>query len=213
MPVRRTATSHAVLALLSLRDWTTYELANQVRRRLNWLWPRAERKLYDEPKALAAAGLATATREFTGQRPRTVYGITEDGRAALHDWLAAPSAPRSGEWEAMLKVFFADAGSSSALRAVLDGIEREAHERLTALVGAAVELHAGRTEFPHRRHLDALSLRLQVDQELAVLRWVPWARAAAAGWTDPADPGPWDTTAALAEIVDRAGATRPLTRR
>jgi DNA-binding PadR family transcriptional regulator len=209
MPVTRSATSHAVLALLSLRDWTTYELAKQVRRRLNWLWPRAERKLYEEPKALAAAGLATATREYTGQRPRTVYGITEDGRAALRDWLAAPSAPRSAEWEAMLKVFFADAGSSVALRTVLDGIERESRDRLAELAGSAAELHAGRSEFPHRLHLDALSLRLQVDQELAVLRWVPWARAAVAGWTDPTEPGGWDARAALADVLDRAGVPLP----
>lgn len=198
-----------VLALLSLREWTTYELAKQARRGLNWLWPRAERKIYDEPKALAAAGLATATTEYTGQRARTVYGITEDGRAALRDWLAAPSASRPAEWEAALKVFFADAGSSAALRATLDGIEREARDRLAALVETAAELHAGRSEFPHRPHLSALALRLQVDQELAVLRWVPWARAATGGWVDPADPGAWDSAAALAEIVDRAGGPLP----
>ena len=61
----RTTTSYAVLGLLSVRTWTTYELAKQVRRRLHWFWPRAERKLYDEPKRLVAAGLATASGSAT----------------------------------------------------------------------------------------------------------------------------------------------------
>ena len=101
-----TATSYAVLGLLSVRSWTTYELAKQVRRSLNWFWPRAERKLYEEPKVLVAAGFATAEREFTGQRPRTIYTITDAGRAELRRWLDEPSAPRVTEYEEMLNVVF-----------------------------------------------------------------------------------------------------------
>ena len=57
-PSTLSTTSHAILGLLSLRSWTTYELAKQVQRSIGWFWPRAERKLYDEPKRLVAAGLA-----------------------------------------------------------------------------------------------------------------------------------------------------------
>src|SRR3712207_3005910 len=114
---RRTTTSFAILGLLSVRDWTTYELAQQVRRSLRWFWPRTERKIYDEPKRLAADGLATATREYTGQRPRTVYGITAAGREELQRWLDLPPAPRTVEFEGMLKLFFADAGSLEQLDA------------------------------------------------------------------------------------------------
>lgn len=86
-------TSYAILGLLTVTRWTTYELAKQVQRSLNWFWPRAERKIYDEPKTLAARGLAAASKEFTGQRPRTVYDITSQGREALRGWLDEPSAP------------------------------------------------------------------------------------------------------------------------
>src|SRR5881394_3396566 len=82
-----TTTSQALLGLLSLRSWTTYELAKQVQRSIGWFWPRAERKLYDEPKRLVAAGLAKSTAEMTGARPRTVYTITARGRKALQRWL------------------------------------------------------------------------------------------------------------------------------
>ena len=101
MARERTTTSYAILGLLTLRDWTTYELAKQVQRSLNWFWPRAERKLYDEPKRLVDGGLATAVREHTGARGRTVYGVTDAGRDALRAWLGEAPAPRSTEFEGM----------------------------------------------------------------------------------------------------------------
>ena len=76
-------TAQAILGLLALRSWTTYELTKQVQRSIGWFWPRAERKLYDEPKRLVAAGLAASSAEMTGARPRTVYTITAKGRKAL----------------------------------------------------------------------------------------------------------------------------------
>jgi len=199
MPPFPTTTSFAVLGLLSVRSWTTYELAKQVQRSLNWFWPRAERKLYDEPKRLVADGLASAHREFTGQRPRTVYAITGDGRDALRQWLDSPSAPRSTEFEAMLKVFFADAGSLDQLAATVDAIEAGAVERIQDLVGM-VE-NAGDSGFPERRHISALAIRLQYLQETAVLTWTRWARAQIAEWRSTADTGTWDATAAFAELA------------
>jgi PadR family transcriptional regulator AphA len=195
----RTTTSYAVLGLLSLRPWTTYELAKQVRRSLNWFWPRAERKLYDEPRRLVADGLATAEEGFTGKRRRTTYAITDDGRAALAAWLDDPPAPRSHESEGMVKVFFADGGDLDQLRVTLDRLEAEALERLTALAELAAEMEG---PFPERRHLGALCLRLQHDQERAVLAWTRWARDQVGTWRSTTDPGSWDTRAVLATMTE-----------
>ena len=40
---------------------------------LHNFWPRAERKLYEEPKRLVEHGLAELTRDLVGRRPRTTY--------------------------------------------------------------------------------------------------------------------------------------------
>jgi PadR family transcriptional regulator, regulatory protein AphA len=199
-------TSYALLGLLSLRSWTTYELAKQVQRSLNWFWPRAERKLYDEPKRLASAGLATAAASHTGLRPRTVYAITDEGRQALQHWLGEPSAPRTSEFEAMLKVFFADAGSLEQLDATLAAIEREVDERLRALAGMVEQGLAGQAPFPERLHVTALTIRLSAAQEHAVLDWARWAREQLPAWRSTTDPGRWDTRAALREL---SGSTAP----
>ncbi|HET7762150.1 MAG TPA: PadR family transcriptional regulator [Phycicoccus sp.] len=199
----RTATSYALLGLLAVRAWTTYELAKQVGRSLHWFWPRAERKLYDEPKQLVAAGLATASRERTGNRPRTVYAITEEGRAALRDWLSEPPAPPSMESEAVLKVFFSDAGSLEQLGATLDRMEEDSAARVDVLASMA-GMPPAESEFPARLHLSALLLSLQLDQELATLRWTRWARHQVSAWRGTDDPGAWDPPAVLAALAERA---------
>ena len=202
MVSRRTTTSYAILGLLGVRDWTSYELAKQVQRSLNWFWPRAERKLYDEPRRLVADGLATARQEATGKRPRTVYAITDSGREEMRRWLGEPPERRSVEFPAMLKVFFADAGSTGQLSATLDTIADEASDRLAALADMA----AAPPVFPRRAHLSALGLRLQLEQELAVLRWARWARTQVQEWIGPAEPGAWDHEAVLAGLAAEARA-------
>jgi DNA-binding PadR family transcriptional regulator len=188
----RTTTSYAILGLLSVRSWSTYELAKQVQRSLNWFWPRAERKLYDEPKNLVADGLATAHRTFTGQRPRTEYEITDEGRAALRGWLDEDSAPRTTEFEAMLKVFFADAGSRQQLSATIAEIESSTSARLRELAAMAGSAGGEGYPFPQRQHISALALRLQYLQEEAVLTWARWARNQVARWRSTTDPDAWD---------------------
>src|SRR5260370_1578674 len=103
-----TTTSYAILGLLALRDWTTYELAKQMQRTVGYVWPRAERKLYDEPKRLVEAGYARAAKDMVGRRPRTTYSITPAGRKALKRWLDTAVAPPALEVDGMLRVRFPD---------------------------------------------------------------------------------------------------------
>lgn len=192
-------TSFALLGLLRLRPWTTYELAKQVQRSLGWFWPRAERSLYDEPKKLVAAGLATATEERTGKRPRTVYAITTEGRRALRRWLGEPSEPPALEFEAMVKVFFADGGTLEQLRATLDRVEAAAEDRRRQLRQMIDDSTEGPYEFVDRVHVNALGLRFQLDHEQHVAAWARWARGVVDTWESPTDAGGWDWIAALAD--------------
>ncbi|MFL6206715.1 MAG: PadR family transcriptional regulator [Acidimicrobiales bacterium] len=193
-------TSHAILGLLSLRSWTTYELAKQVQKSLGWFWPRAERKLYDEPKRLVAAGLASSEREMTGARPRTVYSVTKRGRTALRRWLDDPPAPPTLEFEGMVKVFFADAGSLDQLRATLTAIATTAEERLADLEGKVRELSDEGYAFAQRGHLNALGLQFVVDHERSMAGWARWALAQTEDWRSTTDPGRWDHRKALSSL-------------
>jgi PadR family transcriptional regulator, regulatory protein AphA len=187
----RSTTSQAVLGLLSLRSWTTYELAKQVQRSLGWFWPRAERKLYEEPKRLEAAGLATSSREMTGARPRTVYKVTAKGRRALAKWLDEPPAPPSLEFEGMVKVFFADGGTLEQLRTTLQRIAETSDARLAELEAKVEENAVGDVPFPQRLPLNTIGLRFVVDHERLIGTWARWALDQTTGWRSPTDPGRW----------------------
>jgi DNA-binding PadR family transcriptional regulator len=185
-------TSHAILGLLRLRPWTTYELAKQVQRSLGWFWPRAERKLYDEPKRLVAAGLATATEEMTGARPRTVYAVTRKGRSALQRWLDEPPAPPTFEFEGMVKVFFADGGTLEQLQQTLAAIAETADQRVADLEDKVGQHARGDAPFPERIHINSLGLRFQLDHERLIGSWARWALEQTAQWKSSTDPGTWD---------------------
>jgi len=192
-----TTTSHAILGLLSLRSWTTYELAKQVQKSLGWFWPRAERKLYDEPKRLVAAGLASSEREMTGARPRTVYSVTKQGRTAQRRWLDEVPAPPTLEFEGMVKVFFADGGTLEQLRATLGSIASTAEARLADLEEKVDELTGDDPAFVERVHLNALGLRFVLDHERTLATWARWALEQTEGWSSTTDPAGWDHRRAL----------------
>jgi len=84
--------SYAILGLLAIRDWTTYELARQMERGVGDIWTSARSMVYQEPKQLARLGLVQARTETSGRRTRTRYSITPAGLTLLRAWLAEPGA-------------------------------------------------------------------------------------------------------------------------
>jgi DNA-binding PadR family transcriptional regulator len=182
---RPTTTSYAVLAVLALRDHSTYELTKQMQLSQHYLWPRAESNMYAEPKRLVAAGLAASREEWTGGRRRTVYSITEAGRAELAGWLAAPSARPRYESEALLKVFFGENGTVEDMLGSIRALRDEATSALEHWNAIADRYDAGEGEYPQRFALSALVARLLGEQQAATVRWAEWAEGVVTGWGRP----------------------------
>lgn len=184
---RLTTTSFAILGLLAIQPWTTYELALQMERTLNRVWPRARSRLYEEPKKLVEHGLAVASKETVGRRPRTVYTITDEGREALAAWLAEPGAGPALEYEQHVKLFFADFGTRDDALASLAASRAWAHEQLGVFEEAARDYVAGEGPFPQRLGVTSLGARFLVDFYDLVDRWAAWAEDVVHEW--PEDPG------------------------
>ncbi|MCV7412645.1 hypothetical protein AWC05_18660 [Mycobacterium florentinum] len=176
-------TSFAILGLLSIQPFTTYELAQQMERTLSWFWPRAASMIYEEPKKLASAGLADPRVTFTGKRRSTVYEITDAGRDALRDWLDAPAAGMRMEFEAMIKLAFADAGDVGQLRATVAEIRADAEARLAEIMNRLAEYDTTGGPFPDRLPVAAITGKLLMGQHQAVIRWARWAEDAIREWT------------------------------
>jgi DNA-binding PadR family transcriptional regulator len=175
--LRLSTTAYCLLGLLGLREWTTYELAEQMRRGVGDLWSAARSMVFAEPKQLVAKGLATVRHETTGRRPRAVYAITAEGREALRAWLESPGAPPAMQFEGILKVLLAESDRLDACRSSIAAARAWAQS--VRQVGRAVarEYLAGRGPFQERVEQVALTFSLLWRVTGAVADWADWAAA------------------------------------
>ena len=202
MPAEPTATSYAILGLLAIRPWTTYELAQQMGRALGHFWPRAESKLYEEPKKLVGLGLARASTEHVGKRPRTVYTITPKGRRALAAWIPAPAGGPVLEFEALIKVFFAEHGSRQDLLTTIENVREWTAQRAAAGVEITHGYLEGAGPFPERLPWLIVSGRFLDEFVHAVGRWAEWAAGVVETWPDDVRSAKPDQ-AALEDMAER----------
>lgn len=198
-PPRLTTTSHVVLGLLCVRDFSAYELVQQVERGWGEVWPRTGRGIYEEPKKLVRHGLAAARPDADGGRERTVYSATASGRRAFEAWLQEPPEPPVFESEALVRVVFADQGSVTELRRAIAGIRDHARTRSAALLAQGADYAATGGPFPERVHLLHLVGGFLAEQFAAMLRWADWADAEIDRW---ADTGPASVVPDLAGLAD-----------
>jgi DNA-binding PadR family transcriptional regulator len=179
-----TTTSFAILGLLAVQPWTTHELVQQVDRSLRRIWPRAQSKLYEEPKKLVAHGYARATDDPVGRRRRTRYTITAKGRRALAAWLQQPGDGPALEFEQLVKIHFADSGSKADVLANLEATRAWVLEQNEENLATARAYLAGHGAFPQRAALNQLPGRFLTEFYVTVARWVAWANTVVEAWPD-----------------------------
>jgi DNA-binding PadR family transcriptional regulator len=224
-------TTYALLGMLAVRSWTGYELTNQLRRSLRFIWPSSEGHLYREQKRLLDLGWASVTREPVGKRHRNRYQITRAGRDALGEWLhSEPGEPRL-EIEGLLRIFYGDQGSVDDMLRSMDATRRMARSMLDTLIGFANEylepggplamlesgrsgepeapLFHGRPQLPERLHVVALVLdvttALLVDIEASLMSAVGEVR----GWPATTDRRLSPLTRARLERIRDRGPAAP----
>ena len=198
-----TTTSFAILGLLAVQPWSTYELTRQMDRSLGRLWPRAQSKLYEEPKKLVEHGLAESTTERVGKRPRTVYSITPDGRRALAEWLRSPGAGPVLEFEQLLKISFAEHGTKADALATLAAARAWAEERNEENLAAGRAYLEGRGPFQPRAAQNMLAGAFLTEFYRMVAEWAEWAAGQVEHWPDHPAQAVADR-AALEQVVRRA---------
>lgn len=184
MSDRLTTTSYAVLAQVAVRPWSAYELAEQRVRYFRYVWPRAESAIYREVKRLSKMGLLEATKEYTGKRPRTVYSITQDGKHALREWLAAPVAPYSMEFEAMLRVFVLPLGTKDDIVRTLKQVRTDNQEMLKFAGEVKQEFLDGINVAQDQVYIRALAVDFFISLMRTVEDWVERTLEEIESWND-----------------------------
>jgi PadR family transcriptional regulator AphA len=159
-------TEHAVLALLVEAPRHGYELASELRpgTPLGDIWRVGRQLVYRALDRLDGLGLVAPRRREQGAAgpPRTVYGATRTGRAALDRWLAIPVAHvRDVRSELLLKLALAD--RLGVDRRPLVAAQQEAFQHHMAALLAAPE--PGDVVALWRHHSAAAALRFLADLE------------------------------------------------
>lgn len=179
-----TTTTYGVLGLLAVRPYSTYELAKAMGLSVGRVWPRAESKLFEEPKKLVEHGYASAREEKVGRRPRTVYSVTPAGRRALAAWLSDPGKGPLLEFEGLVKLMFADHGSRADALATIARAKAWAVEMNAGSIAAGERFASGEGRYEERRAPTLLIGAFLTDFYALVAQWAEWAEAEVAGWPD-----------------------------
>jgi PadR family transcriptional regulator, regulatory protein AphA len=183
---RTGTTANAILGLLALRPhWSAWDLTKQLRRNMRFFWPRAESRIFAEARRLEEAGLSRSERSYTGERARTTYAITEEGREALRRWLATPPSATTLECEAVLRILLADlsgADAQSHISVSLARVRADAHAILDVGRVVGPEYLSGVASFQDQVRLRALVFDFLSHHALMLLAWADRTEAAVRQW-------------------------------
>lgn len=192
-----TTVSYGILGLLGLRPHTPYELAQQFKRS-GTFWASAESVVYNEPKALVAHGLATASAETNSGRRRTRYSITEAGRQELRRWLSDPAVEPQFQFDAMMKVLFSDLGDKDDLLGAIEAMRAWADRTQAGAAMIAHDYTTGDELYPGRAHIVGLTQAYRVGLAQMTRQWADWAEQQVRHWPDTGSgPAPADLLTGL----------------
>lgn len=136
MSTRLSPTSYLVLGLVAgMGPVTPYEMKQMVNASLGYFWSFPHSQLYAEPDRLVDAGLLRIEQEEAGRR-RKRYSITEEGRAALVEWVSSPDTePGETREPGLLKLFFGNMAEPEAVVALAHAQADRCRERLAVYEG------------------------------------------------------------------------------
>src|SRR5436309_14852123 len=97
-----TPTGWSILGFLSLQNRNGYEIRQAARRSIEHFWGISDGQLYPQLRHLRDLGLIAAIEP--GRASAQSWRLTDDGRAALHQWLRSEERRvgkecRAGWWE------------------------------------------------------------------------------------------------------------------
>ncbi len=168
---------YAILGLLSLGDFTGYDLSKRFTGSIGFFWSAKHSQIYPELAKLSDEGCVTFRQVEQDSRPnKKLYSITESGRQDLQDWLASPLEPRSFKDPVLLRAFCASRMDREDLCAQLEETAQANRDRLHVYQEIEASLEAGSETDPSHPLVGAyLTLRFAMMQASAYVAWCEWA--------------------------------------
>jgi DNA-binding PadR family transcriptional regulator len=165
------ALGDAILACLTERPMTGYELAKTFDSSMGFFWKADHQQIYRELSKLRDRGHVQAREVVQSGKPnKLVYTLTDQGKAAFRHWAARPSVPASIKDDLLVRICALDSVDIEPLRAdLMARLEhhRDRYERYERLLnkrfpqGAASIADMGKL----------LGLRIGLRHERMVAEW------------------------------------------
>jgi len=122
------ALGDAILACLTERPMTGYELAKTFDNSIGFFWKADHQQIYRELTKLRDRGHIQGREVLQSGKPnKLVYTLTPEGRAALRHWAARPSVPASIKDDLLVRLYALDSVDVEPLRT--DLMARLEHHR------------------------------------------------------------------------------------
>jgi DNA-binding PadR family transcriptional regulator len=111
------ALGDAILACLTERPMTGYELAKTFDSSIGFFWKADHQQIYRELSRLRDRGHIQGREVVQSGKPnKLVYTLTAEGRAALRQWAARPSSPSSIKDDLLVRLYALDSIDIEPLR-------------------------------------------------------------------------------------------------
>jgi DNA-binding PadR family transcriptional regulator len=192
---RLVALADAILACLTERPMTGYELAKTFESSIGFFWKTDHQQIYRELSRLRDRGHIQGREVVQSGKPnKLVYTLTPEGRAAFKHWAARPSMPASIKDDLLVRLYALDSVDIAALRTdLMARLEhhRDRYERYERIL---------KKRFPQETAAPAdmgklLSLRLGLRHERMVAEWCEEAVTALSDLASASGIVPLDTDA------------------
>ena len=181
------ALGDAILACLTERPMTGYELAKTFDSSIGFFWKADHQQIYRELTKLRERGHVQGREVVQSGKPnKLVYRLTAEGKAALRHWAARPSTPPSIKDDMLVRLCALDAVDMEPMRADLMARLEYHRDRLARYERVL------KKRFPQGAQNLAdtgklLGLRLGLRHERAVVEWCEEALDTLTGQSDAAN--------------------------
>ena len=206
------ALGDAILACLTERPMSGYELAKTFDSSIGFFWKADHQQIYRELSKLRDRGHIEGHEVVQSGKPnKLVYTLTPEGRAALRHWAARPSSPPSIKDDLLVRLCALDSVDIEPLRADLMARLEHHRDRFARYERILNKLFPDGTASSVADTGKLLGLRIGLRHERTVAEWCEEAIEALSAISQPAKrPAARGLPARKQRLIGRG--TRPIQR-
>lgn len=171
---------YVLLGLLSHEPMTGYEMKKRLDTSLRFFWGGSYGSIYPTLSQLEKEGKVTKENTSSNGREKISYSITDDGKAALKEWLKKPAEKDELRYETLLKLFFGNETGFEGAKEHIERFEEKCKDELLILNMFAENLSHNLEDDTHKHYY--LTVLFGIKTYESYLEWCKEAKVLIKEW-------------------------------